>query len=154
MMMIPRFLLTLLAMMVTTAALAQQAPAPVPPQAPVTIVGTTAQVEGLVTVSFGSNVASVVNESPIIDKSRYVTSSTGRATLRFRDGCVVALGPNQWFEVDSSTDCPTRIAAVRTLSDTELAALLPSDAKQLMTVAALIGLAGVVANRADRRITP
>lgn len=77
------------------------------------VVGATAEVEGLVTMSVGTNVSNVAGNIPVIDGSRFVTSSTGTVTLKFQDGCIVKLNPNQSLVVDNSKPCAVRIAAVQ-----------------------------------------
>ncbi len=87
------------------------------------VLGTTTEVEGLVTVTYGSNAASVVLQTPVVDRSRFVTSSSGSTTLRFNDGCVLKLKPNQSVLVDGQKDCEAKIAAIQNLSRDSLAVL-------------------------------
>lgn len=136
-----QFALAPVLVLLAAGAWAQQPPAP--------IVGATAQVEGLVTVSIGSTVANVSNESPILDGSRFVTSSSGRATLRFKDGCIVNLGPNQTFDVDSSTDCSKRIAAVKFIDVNVAGTGLLSDGRGAGFAAVLLFAAGAAAASAS-----
>lgn len=112
-----------------------------------TVVGATAEVTGLVTVSYGAQVASVTNNSPVIDQSRYVTSSSGRVILRYKDGCNVELGPNQWVEVDGSRDCDARIAMIQAVGDSSaVAGILSGNGGRLLGVALLLA-AGADARR-------
>ncbi len=131
----------LAAMLLAAGAVAQQPPAPA-----LGIVGSIAKVQGLVTVSVGTTVANVASDSPIIDGSRYVTSSTGRADLGFKDGCNVTLGPNQWTSVDASTDCATRQSAVVLITDSSGGAGLGGSGSGigpfLTSAALLLGGAG------------
>lgn len=88
-----------------------QAPLPV-----TAVVGKSIDVKGLVTVSYGTNAASVVDNTPVVEGSRFVTSSSGSTTLKFDDGCEVKLKPNQALTVDNKKDCEARIAAIQNLS--------------------------------------
>jgi hypothetical protein len=122
-----------------------QTPAPAP-------VGSVAEVHGLVTMSFGSNVATVQPDTPVFDGARFVASSSGGAELKFKNGCVVKLEPNQWISVDSAMNCDQMLAAVHSLTDT--AAGGTSFAR---TAAPLIGaaaFAGLVARQPNPKITP
>lgn len=122
-----------------------QAPAPV---------GSVTEVHGLVTMSLGSNVATVAPDTPVFDGARFVASSSGGAQLKFADGCVVNLAPNQWVAVDSKLDCPSRIAAVRTLTDVPGAAGGTMLARTALPLAGAAALAGVLAKLPDGQITP
>jgi len=102
--MLDKTLFLLAGLIVSGSALAQGA-------APV--VGTTAEVEGLVTMSVGTSVSNVAGSVDVLDGSRFVTASTGTVTLKFADGCIVKLSPNQSLVVDNSKPCATRIAAIQ-----------------------------------------
>jgi hypothetical protein len=78
-------------------------------------VGKTAEVKGLVTVSYGTSVATVTGTIPVMDGSRFVTASTGFATIKFEDGCEVVLKPNQAYTVEADKPCAARIAGVQGL---------------------------------------
>ena len=93
----------LAAALVCTPLLAQEQPK---------VVGKTDGVKGLVTVSFGTNVSTVTGVIPILDKSRFVTASTGYATLKFDDGCDVRLEPNQAYTVEGDRSCAARLLLV------------------------------------------
>jgi hypothetical protein len=80
-------------------------------------IGTVDDVQGLVTVSDGSSVGNAVKGAPVVDGTRYVTSSTGSATLKMDNGCNVHLNPNQSLVVQDKQDCEALIAAIQTLSD-------------------------------------
>jgi hypothetical protein len=124
-----------------------QAPAPVP-----TPIGQVTEVRGLVTMSFGSQVATVQPDTPVFDGARFVASSSGGAELKFSDGCVVKLQPNQWLSVDGSRSCPQQIAAVRSLTEGVFA-----DSSFARTTLPLLGAAvaaGAVARLPDGKITP
>ena len=81
----------------------------------VPVVGKTAEVKGLVTVSVGTNVRTVTGIVPVVDGSRFVTASTGFAVIRFDDGCDVKLDPNQAYTVEAEKPCAARIASVQGL---------------------------------------
>jgi hypothetical protein len=123
-----------------------QAPAPTP-------VGTVAEVHGLVTMSFGANVATVQPDTPVFDGARFVASSSGGAEIKFKDGCVVKLLPNQWISIDSKDDCDTRIAAVRTLSET-VAGGSRFPLRDMIPLLGSTALAGAIARLPDPQITP
>jgi hypothetical protein len=103
--------LSLLGAALACAPLLAQTPAA--PPAPV--VGKTAEVKGLVTVSHGTNVRTVTGTVPVMDGSRFVTASTGFAVIRFDDGCDVKLEPNQAYTVESEKPCAARVASVQGL---------------------------------------
>jgi hypothetical protein len=99
------------ALAVSVCALAQtQAPAPAPAQ-----LGTVENVQGLVTVSDGTSIGNVVNGNPVIDGSRFVTSSSGSALLKMSNGCDIRLKPSQSLTVQSGLNCDALIAAVQSL---------------------------------------
>ena len=102
-------------------------------QAPAIVVGVATDVQGLVTVSNGSTVESVSNNAPILDGSRYVTSSSGSVILHWKNGaCEVKLKPNQTILVDNSKDCDRLIAVAlpagsgTVITSGDLAAVLAS----------------------------
>ena len=97
-------------LLLSSAVLAQGSAMPTQPK----VLGKTVNVEGLVTVSDGVSVASVLNDLPVSDGERYVTSSTGKVTLRF-ENCEVKLEPNQAVTVDERKICEGMILAIDTL---------------------------------------
>lgn len=88
-----------------------------------TAVGTVTKVEGLVTMSFGSQVATVQPGTPIFDGARLVSSSTGTGVLQLRleGGCTLNLAPNQMVTVGSSLTCSQQVAAIVTLPGSAVA---------------------------------
>lgn len=122
-----------------------QAPSPSP-------VGTVAEVRGLVTMSFGSQVATVQPDTPVFDGARFVASSSGGAQLKFKNGCVVTLEPNQWIAIDGTQNCDQLLAAVHTLGDT--AAGGASFARGMVPLLASAALVGAIARLPDPKITP
>ncbi|MBG9389048.1 hypothetical protein [Caenimonas aquaedulcis] len=105
------------------------------------IVGKTAKVQGLVTVSLGTSVSSVVNDAPVYEGSRFVTGSTGSAELDFGSGCIVALVPNQTLTVDSAATCDDRKAAVLWLTGGTVAAAGGASYVPLAGLAYVAGIA-------------
>lgn len=130
---------TALSAVVLSGAALAQAPAP---QA---AVGVTVEVQGLVTVSQGANVGSVASNTPVIDGSRYVTASTGSLTLKFNDGCILKLAPNQSLTVNTAQPCPARIAAIRTLGNQAGGGVLANGGGEGLVAAGLFagGIAAV-----------
>lgn len=136
--------LALVALAACCTAVQAQAPAPV---------GAVAEVHGLVTMSFGSTVATVQADTPVFDGARFVASSSGGAELKFTDGCIVKLQPNQWVSIDSALTCDQRIAAVRFLTDTATAgasALMREAVPLLISTS----LAGAITKLPEGKITP
>ena len=121
-----------------------QAPAPV---------GAVAEVQGLVTMSLGSNVATVQAGTPVFDGARFVSSSSGGAQLKFTDGCVVNLKPNQALAIDSAADCPTRVASIVNLSNGGAAGFFAGNSNLLILGGAAL-LAGALIRVQDKQITP
>jgi hypothetical protein len=106
-------------------------------------VGRVGEVEGLVTVSDGNNVSNVVKDSPVIEHTRYVTSSTGSAVLKMNNGCTVNLRPSQSLTIDPAKDCEELIAAIESLSNPKgiFLALSPATGLGALASAALISTA-------------
>jgi hypothetical protein len=115
-------------------------------QAASPVVGATAEVEGLVTMSVGTNVSNVAGTVSVIDGSRFVTASTGSVTLKFADGCIVKLNPNQSLVVDNSRPCAARIAAVQVVGT----ATAGSGAIGPLGAGALLGLGIAAVNSGGR----
>jgi hypothetical protein len=78
------------------------------------VVGTSVDVKGLVTVSNGSEVSGVADGHPIIDGTRYVTSSIGSVTLKF-ENCEIRLKPSQSLVIDERRICDALIASIENL---------------------------------------
>jgi hypothetical protein len=94
-----------------------------PPATP-HVLGKAIDVQGLVTVSNGTQISGVTDGSPVIDLTRYVTSSTGFVTLKF-EHCEVKLKPNEAVTVDERKICDGMIAAIETLPGGALAGTGP-----------------------------
>lgn len=116
-------------------------------------IGLVSEVRGLVTMSFGSNVATVQPDTPVFDGARFVASSSGDAELKFDNGCVVKLRANQWLAVDGSRNCQQQIAAVRSLTESGVFAD-SSFARTALPLLAAAAAAGAVARLPDPKITP
>jgi hypothetical protein len=69
------------------------------------VLGKAINVKGLVTVSDTSGIRRVVSNSDVIDRNRYVTSSTGYVTLHLDKGCDIELKPNQALTVEDEKTC-------------------------------------------------
>jgi hypothetical protein len=102
-----RFLLAATGVLVAVSVLAQADPAPNP-----ATLGKAVKVEGLVTVSDTQGIRRVALNDPVIDHTRYVTSSTGSVTLRMDKGCDIELKPNQALTIDGSKSCEALWALV------------------------------------------
>ena len=111
------------------------------------VIGSISDVRGLVTVSDAATVQTVVLNAPVIDGTRYVTSSTGYVTLKLDRNCDVTLRPNQSLVVDQSQSCPALIALIQGTQDFAIAAvggagLSNNVAMQLLGGAAILALVG------------
>jgi hypothetical protein len=82
-------------------------------QGTVPVVGKTADVQGLVTMSVGTTVSNVTGTLGVVDGSRFVTSSNGTVTIKLDNGCEIKLEPNQSLVVDKSKPCAALIASVQ-----------------------------------------
>jgi hypothetical protein len=91
------------------------------------VVGQATEVKGLVTVSDGSSVANVALGSPVIDGSRYVTSSSGSVTLRLDNDCDIVLKPSETVTIKRERGCAALLASVQSLTGNNvlLAGLTP-----------------------------
>jgi hypothetical protein len=96
-----RCLLAALGLLIAVNALAQ--PAALAPKR--AVIGKVVKVEGLVTVSDANGITRVALNDPVIDRNRYVTSSSGFVTLRMDKGCDVELRPNQALTVEDERTC-------------------------------------------------
>lgn len=83
--------------------------------APAPVIGSAADVQGLVTVSDGKTIASVINGNSLVDGSRVVTSSTGSVTLKTNSGCNIRLGPNQSITLLRERSCEALVASIQLL---------------------------------------
>lgn len=75
--------------------------------------GTVESVQGIVTVTTGTAGGTAVKGLPIADGMRFVAPSGGSAVLRFNNGCVINLQPNQAVTILRSMRCPELLAAVQ-----------------------------------------
>jgi hypothetical protein len=142
--------LAFLAVATCCVAVRAQTPAAAPTAAQV---GKVAEVKGLVTMSLGANVATVQPDTPVFNGARFVAGSSGEAEIRFQDGCVVRLKPNQFVTINGEDVCDLRIAAVQTLPDNVATGggLFGRDNLALLGAALL---AGAISRLPDGAITP
>lgn len=150
-----RISVALIAVVACAAATAQTAPvaASAPAQASADAasqLGKVTEVRGLVTMSLGSRVATVQPQTPVFDGARFVASSSGKAQLKFDNGCVLELEPNHWVTIDRELTCKALIASIHSLDGIMLAAPLPDIVPALGS--ALLGAA--VYRLPDGSITP
>jgi hypothetical protein len=122
------------------AAFAQPAPT-------VEMLGAVKEVHGVVTMSFGSQVATVQPETPVFDGARFVAGSSGSAQLSFQGGCVLDLKPNEWVTIDKALSCQQQVAAIQTLTNVAGAGLFASP--HTLPLLGISTLTGVVAKEFD-----
>lgn len=106
-------MVSLAAILIGASSVLAQSGAPAVAVAAPQIVGATVEVQGLVTVSDGTSISNVRSNDPVIDHSRYVTSSTGSITLKYRENCEVRLKPNEALTVDGTKNCDELIALIQ-----------------------------------------
>lgn len=106
--------------------------------------GKTAEVQGLVTVSDGTGVTRVLTNNSVIDRSRYVTSSSGTVTLKFNNGCTLTLKPNQTLAIEAEKNCDDLVASIQTLGNPGGAAFMGSGGAGSTWGTLVIGGAGLV----------
>jgi hypothetical protein len=128
-----------------------QTPAPPPPQA----LGSVTEIQGLVTMSLGSQVATVQTNTPVFDGARFVTSSSGTAEIKLTNGqtCLIDLKPNQMVTIDSAYNCRQQISAIQSIGDTLAggSSFIGRDGIALVGAAALAAAVGRIK---DPEITP
>jgi hypothetical protein len=81
------------------------------------VLGKATDVNGLITVSDQWNVSRVVVNTPVVEHSRFVTSSSGSVTLRMDDGCDIELKPNQALTFDRENSCSVLWASIESLGN-------------------------------------
>ena len=96
-----------------------QTPAPAPGK----VIGKVTRVEGLVTVSDTKGISRVALNDPVIDRTRYVTSSSGSVTLKMDQGCDIELKPNQALTVEDDRTCEALWALIGSFGAGRAAAL-------------------------------
>jgi hypothetical protein len=123
-------------------------------QQPATLeaLGAVKEVRGVVTMSLGSQVATVQPETPVFDGARFVAGSSGSAQLKFENGCVLDLKPNEWVTIDGKLDCPRQIAAIQSVSNLAGGALLGSA--HTLPLLGIAAVTGVVAKEIDITTRP
>ncbi|MES2632452.1 MAG: hypothetical protein V4669_05740 [Pseudomonadota bacterium] len=122
------------------------------------VIGQVTSVQGLVTVSDSTTVTSVVAGTPVTAGTRFVTSSTGAATIVVNtsgSSCTLNLQPNQSLTFEPNRSCAQLLALVQTLPaapGTAVAAVAvpPAPAAAgsggFLPVLALLGAGAVLAN--------
>lgn len=78
-------------------------------------VGKFQDVQGLVTVSSGDQLANAADGAPVLEGSRIITTNGGGVTIVFERGCRVTLRANQSLTVHDGDDCAAIIASVQSL---------------------------------------
>ena len=78
------------------------------------VIGKVTELAGVVTVTDGVRGGTATLGSPVVDGSRYVTSSNGRVTLRLDNGCDIKLEPNQAVTV-RERPCAALIASIQSV---------------------------------------
>jgi hypothetical protein len=109
--------------------------------------GAVKEVKGVVTMSLGSQVATVQPETPVFDGARFVAGSSGDALIKFENGCELHLKPNEWVTIDRELDCPKQIAAIQSVGNVAGAGLFANP--HVMPLLAITALTGVVAKEVD-----
>jgi len=89
------------------------AKAAAPKQGDPKIAGKLLGVEGLVTEMAVDRSFSVASGMPLIVDDRIITSSSGRVTLAYDNGCYINLKPNEMFTVKRNSSCCALVAAVQ-----------------------------------------
>jgi hypothetical protein len=117
--MFTKFLFAAASLLIAAAVLAQTA-GPAPKRA---VLGKATDVRGLVTVSDVNGISRVVANNDVIDRNRYVTSSTGHVTLKMDKGCDIELNPNQALTVEGEKSCEALWASIESM-DSPAGALL------------------------------
>lgn len=72
-------------------------------------VATLVNPEGSVLVSNATGLGTGTNGAPLRNGMRVITPANARATIRFEDGCVVELKPNQRLVIDDRAPCEARL---------------------------------------------
>lgn len=87
---------------------------------------TVVNVDGVVTATQGATASTVTTGSPILHGTRILTTSSGSVTLRFSDGCLVTLQPNQAVTVLQQMTCRQLAAAVVTVAPVAVPTITPA----------------------------
>lgn len=81
-------------------------------QAPA-ILGKVVEVKGVVTISDGVTVGTVVPGTVFRKGNQFVTASSGEAWLKFDKGCDIRLKPNESLLIDDDRSCAALIALIQ-----------------------------------------
>lgn len=85
---------------------------PVWAQTPAPVVGTTQNVQGLVTVSQGNTLGNAASGTTLVNGARVVATSSGSALVSLNNGCQIPLAPNQSVIVNVGLSCNAQLASV------------------------------------------
>lgn len=77
------------------------------------ILGKVVEVQGVVTISNGVTVATVVRGTTFSEGNQFVTASSGSARLTLDNGCDIRLKPNETLVIDGKKSCPALIALIQ-----------------------------------------
>lgn len=124
---------------------------------------------GNVLVSDEAGLSSAEGLVALAEGSRVITTAESKAVVVYKDGCEVALGPNQRLEIDSDLPCSGRIELAQSIfvepgavalagaaggaSAAVLGGTLPAAGLAAGT-AGLAGLASLVSARDERPVSP
>lgn len=111
-------------------------------QAPA-VVGKVVEVQGVVTVSDGVTVATVVPGTVFSNGNQFVTASSGSARLALDNGCDIRLKPNESIVIDGKKTCPALLALIQPLGGNLAAAGVGGTGTGL--AAGLLGAATLLA---------
>jgi hypothetical protein len=111
-------------------------------QAPA-VVGKVVEVQGVVTVSDGVTVATVVPGTVFSNGNQFVTASSGSARLTLDNGCDIRLKPNESIVIDGKKTCPALLALIQPLGGNLAAAGVGGTGTGL--AAGLLGAATLLA---------
>lgn len=84
-------------------------------QAPI---GTVTSVNGVVTVTTGTTGTAIAAGAPVLAGSRVITTSTGSATLRLNDGCVITVPAGHALTVVAGRTCEQLRGAMQRVTTT------------------------------------
>ena len=121
------------------------------------VIGSVTDVKGLVTVSDATSVTTVVKNAPIVDGTRFVTSSSGSAMLRLNQqgrDCEIELKPNQSLVVDQDKTCPQLLALVLSTSTDAAAVAIGGTGTRDALLAGLAITVALIAGKTTGGSTP
>lgn len=132
-----------------------QAPAPMPIPQGADLLGKVTEVKGVVTMSFGAQVAMVQRATPVFDTARFIAGSAGKAEITLDNGCKIYLDPNQMITIDGKRSCDALIASIQTLGQSNVGAFAFAGGGGAAILGAALLAGAVVADRVkESEITP